>query len=277
MQTETATLQPDAAKQAVRDFWQEAACGEDLYLREVSREGYLEQAQQRYALEPYIPTFAQFATARGRDVLEIGVGLGADHQQFAAAGARLRGIDLTERAITHARRRLGLFGLQSNLAVGDAENLPFAADTFDIVYSWGVIHHSPDTPAAVAQIHRVLRPGGVARIMIYHKWSLVGYMLWIRYALLRLRPWLGLRAIYARYLESPGTKAYSVAEAQRLFAAFSSTQVRTVLTHGDLLESVAGQRHGGPLLTLARRIWPRTLLKRLAPGQGLFMLIEAVK
>jgi SAM-dependent methyltransferase len=277
MQIETGTRQPDTDKQAVRDFWQQASCGEDLYLHEVSREGYIEQARQRYALEPYIPGFAQFAQARDRDVLEIGVGLGADHQQFAAAGARLRGIDLTERAITHARRRLALFGLQSNLAVGDAENLPFDSNTFDIVYSWGVIHHSPDTPAAVAQIHRVLRPGGVARIMIYHKWSLVGYMLWIRYALLRLRPWLGLRAIYARYLESPGTKAYSVAEARQLCAAFSSTRVRTVLTHGDLLESAAGQRHGGPLLAIARRLWPRTLLKRLAPGQGLFMLIEAVK
>src|SRR6185437_938934 len=106
--------------------------------------------------------------------------------------------------------------------------------------------------------------GGVAKVMIYHKWSLVGYMLWVRYALLRLQPWMTLTQVYARYLESPGTKAYSVTEARQLFAAFSSVQIRTWLTHGDLLESAAGQRHGGALLSLARTIWPQRLLRRYA-------------
>lgn len=81
--------------------------------------------------------------------------------------------------------------------------------------------------------------------MIYHKWSLVGLMLWIRYALLGLRPWRSLTEVYARYLESPGTKAYSVAEARALFADFKEVRIRTLLTHGDLLESGAGQRRRG--------------------------------
>ena len=113
--------------------------------------------------------------------------------------------------------------------------------------------------------------------MIYHKWSLVGYMLWLRYALLRMRPWTTLTEIYARYLESPGTKAYSPAEARRMFAAFKELDIRTVLTHGDLLDSAAGQRHGGALLSIARRLWPRRLLRRYAGAHGLFMLIRAVK
>jgi len=113
--------------------------------------------------------------------------------------------------------------------------------------------------------------------MIYHKWSLVGLMLWIRYALPGLKPWLSLREIYARYLESPGTKAYSVADARVLFSQFSEVNIRTVLTHGDLLESAAGQRHRGPLLSLARKLWPRQAIQRLLPGAGLFMLIEAKK
>lgn len=79
------------------------------------------------------------------------------------------------------------------------------------------------------------------------------------------------------YLESPGTKAYSVAEARALFADFSDVQIRTVLTHGDLLESGAGQRHRGALLTVARRVWPRGVIRRVLPGAGLFMLIQAVK
>lgn len=264
-------------KQAVLDFWERASCGEELYLHDLGKDAYAEQARRRYQLEPYIENFAAFAAAAGRKVLEIGVGLGADHQRFAAAGAELSGIDLTERAVAHVRRRLGLFGLASQLSTGDAENLPFETASFDVVYSWGVIHHSPNTPRAVAEVYRVLRADGIARIMIYHTWSLVGYMLWARYALLRLRPWMSLAEVYGRYLESPGTKAYSVRRAKQMFAAFRSVEIKTVLTHGDLLESAAGQRHGGALLSMARRLWPRALLRRFARGQGLFMLITAVK
>jgi SAM-dependent methyltransferase len=264
-------------KQAVHDFWERAACGEELYLRTAAADSYLTQARRRYELEPYIEPFADFAGCSGRRVLEIGVGLGADHQRFAQAGAVLSGIDLTTRAVEHTQRRLALLGLQSALSVGDAEKLPFAAGSFDVVYSWGVIHHSPNTARAVEEIHRVLRPGGTARVMIYHKWSLVGYMLWMRYALGQLKPWTTLSAIYARCLESPGTKAYTLAQARRMFAAFSRVELRIQLTHGDLLESAAGQRHGGRLLALARRLWPRGLLRRVARGHGLFMLISAVK
>jgi SAM-dependent methyltransferase len=172
---------------------------------------------------------------------------------------------------------LAAFGLASKLAVGDAENLDLPDESFDRVYSWGVLHHSPDPPRAISEVWRVLKDGGDARIMIYHKWSMVGLMLWLRYALLGFKPWVTLAEIYARYLESPGTKAYSVAEARRLFAAFSEVRIQTVLTHGDLLESGAGQRHQGGLLTLARRIWPRGLIRQFFPHAGLFMLIEARK
>lgn len=264
-------------KAQVHDFWDRASCGEELYLSGQDQAAYRAQADKRYELEPYIPAFAGFAEARGSRVLEIGVGLGADHQRFAEAGADLWGIDLTGRAVGHTRRRLAAFGLSSRLAVGDAESLGFPDASFDRVYSWGVLHHSPDTPKAIAEVWRVLKPGGEARIMIYHKWSLVGLMLWVRYALLGLKPWLTLQEIYARYLESPGTKAYSVAEARALCSDFSQVEICTVLTHGDLLESSAGQRHRGLLLTLARKLWPRRLIRWLLPGAGLFMLIEARK
>jgi SAM-dependent methyltransferase len=267
----------NTSKQDVHDFWNEASCGEALYLQELTREGYEAQARARYTLEPYIPGFAGFESSRGKRVLEIGVGLGADHQQFAQAGADLCGIDLTERAVEHTRRRLAACGCSSMLAVGDAENLAFEDERFDRVYSWGVLHHSPDTPRTVSEVWRVLKCGGEARVMIYHTWSLVGVMLWVRYALLRLRPWTSLRQIYSRYLESPGTKAYTVAEARRLFSAFSVVRIRTVLTHGDLLESGAGQRHQGGMMAVARRIWPRSIFRRFFPGLGLFMLIEARK
>lgn len=265
------------SKEQVHDFWNDASCGEDLYLQGRDRAAYDAQAARRYELEPYILDHAAFETVRGKRVLEIGVGLGADHQRFAQGGADLYGIDLTSRAVEHTARRLAAYGLTSRLSVGDAEQLDFADGSFDYVYSWGVLHHSPDTPAAIAEVWRVLKPGGSARVMIYHRWSLIGLMLWLRYAALAFRPWQSLSDIYARHLESPGTKAYSVREARRLFSRFSDVEISVVLTHGDLLDSGAGQRHASGLLSIARRLWPRALLRRLAPGLGLFMLIQARK
>jgi ubiquinone/menaquinone biosynthesis C-methylase UbiE len=210
-------------------------------------------------------------------VLEIGVGLGADHQQFAEAGADLWGIDLTERAVEHTRRRLSAFGLGSQLALGDAEHLDFPDETFDRVYSWGVLHHSPDTPKAFDEVWRVLKQGGCASLMIYHKRSMIGFMLWLRYGLLAGQPLRTWADIYAHHLESPGTKAYTFAEARQLCARFADCRIATVLTHGDLLASQAGQRHRGWLLNVARKIWPRWLIRRFFPNAGLFMLIEARK
>lgn len=267
----------DAAKRDVQQFWDRAACGEDLFLEGRQREHYEEQAKTRYALEPYIPGFAGFEATHGKRVLEIGVGLGADHERFALAGADLVGIDLTPRAVAHTAARIAHRQLASALCVADAERLPFPDATFDCVYSWGVIHHSPDTAKAVAEILRVLKQGGVARVMIYHKHSLVGLMLWLRYALFALAPFTSLRTIYARHLESPGTKAYSKREARRLFEGFSSLNLVVELSHGDLLSEHVGQRHQGRALSFARRIWPRRWVAKYLRAFGLFLCVTATK
>ncbi|MCX5724489.1 MAG: class I SAM-dependent methyltransferase [Nitrospirae bacterium] len=267
----------DDRTKAVRDFWNEASCGERLLLEALDKSGYVAQLYKRYELEPFIEPFAGFDASRDLDVLEIGVGLGADHQRFAQAGARLTGIDLTERAVAHTGRRFELLGLKSDLRVADAESLPFADESFDLVYSWGVLHHAPDTAKAIDEVWRVLRRGGTAKMMIYHTHSLVGYMLWLRYGLLAGKPWRSLRDIYAQHLESPGTKAYTEAEAREMCTRFTRCEMAPVLTHGDLLESEAGQRHRGWLLSLAKQLWPCRLLRWALPKHGLFMLIEAHK
>jgi SAM-dependent methyltransferase len=265
------------SKAAVHDFWNDAACGEKLLLPSFDIEGFQAQSAERYRLEPYIVPFADFDGSTGRDVLEIGLGLGADHERFARAGANLHGVDLTPRAVEITRRRLAMQGLASDLRVGDAEALPFPDGSFDVVYSWGVIHHSPNTAQAAREILRVLKPGGHFRVMVYHTWSLVGLMLWLRYGLARGRPLTSLSEIYATHLESPGTKAYTCREAARLFAGASHVVTRVELTHGDLLASGAGQRHEGRVLAIARRIWPRWLLRRVAGRFGLFLLVSGTK
>jgi SAM-dependent methyltransferase len=156
----------------VHDFWNRGSCGEVYAGQGTDQERYAQVSKLRYELEPYLCPFARFEEAQDKDVLEIGVGMGSDHQKLAEASPRsLRGLDLTDRALEHTRQRFQAFGLNSELASGNAEKLTFADNSFDFVYSWGVIHHSPDTPQAAREILRVLRPGGVARVMIYHRRS----------------------------------------------------------------------------------------------------------
>jgi SAM-dependent methyltransferase len=265
-------------KQRVRDFWEQAPCGEVYAQGGSPRERFEAQARTRHQLEPYLPAFARFADGRGRNVLEVGVGMGTDHLEWARAGPRsLAGIDITPTAVAYTKERLALHDLRSNLVVADAESLPFPDASFELVYSWGVIHHSPDTAAAVGEIRRVLRVGGRARVMIYHGQSLVGYMLWLRRGLLAGQPWRSLRDIYAQHLESPGTKAYSLAAARRLFADFTEVRLSTQLGPGDLLLGQAGQRQGGVFLALARALYPRALVRRFLSGFGLYLLIEATR
>jgi ubiquinone/menaquinone biosynthesis C-methylase UbiE len=266
------------SKQTVHDFWNDASCGENMLMRGDSlREQFQNQMKTRYEWEPEILSFTEFEKHRGKKVLEIGVGLGADHQKWAEAGVNLSGIDLTERAIQNTQRRFEVFGLKSDLRVADAENLPFADNSFDVVFSWGVLLYCPDIHRAMEEVRRVLKPGGVAIMMLYNTYSMVGYMLWVRYALLRLRPWRSLKEIYHYHLESEGTQAFSVKEVQEMLHNFSSVEVDINLSHGDLLTSGAGQRHEGILLDIARAIWPRSLIRRFFPSHGLFIKIKAQK
>lgn len=264
-------------KENVKAFWDEASCGEKLFLEGLSKNAYQEHSEKKYALEPELLSFSEFDKFYALKTLEVGVGMGSEHLKLAEAGAILYGIDLTPRAVEHTKRRLNLFGYKSIIQQGDAENLQFEDMFFDAVYSWGVIHHSPNTQKAVDEIYRVLKPGGFAKIMIYHKHSLVGYMLWLRYGLMSLRPYRTLNYIYHNYLESPGTKAYTIKEAKELFLKFNIKSIKSQLGHGDLLTSQAGQRHKGFFLSFARFIWPRWFFKRYMKGFGLALLLTVEK
>ncbi len=265
-------------KEKVKEFWDRSSCGEVYAVGQSENEYYASESKARYELEPYIPEFAKFYEGKGKDILEIGVGMGTDHSEWAKSNPKsLSGVDLTPRAIEHTKKRLSLLGLTSNLREADAERLPFDDHSFDLIYSWGVLHHSPNTPQAIKEVFRVLRPGGIARIMIYHKYSLTGYMLWTRYALLTGNPCKPLHDIYFDHLESPGTKAYSVEEARNMFAPFSKVNTKVQLSFGDLLEGSVGQRHRGILLSVAKTLWPRKLLRSVFKNHGLMLLIEAHK
>src|SRR5256714_13529819 len=159
-------------KERVRAFWQTHPCGTKFSNAEMgTREFFASLEAHRYRKEWHIPIAANFAATRGLKVLEIGCGMGIDGAQFAKAGADYTGIDLTEAAVELARKRFALSDLNGEFRVSDAENLDFNDGSFDLVYSHGVLHHTPDIEAAVREIYRVLKPGGRAIVMLYHRGS----------------------------------------------------------------------------------------------------------
>ncbi len=165
-------LLDEQLKERVRAFWQAHPCGTKFSDAEIgTREFFARIEAHRYEKEWHIPAAADFTNTRGLKVLEIGCGIGTDGAQFAKAGADYTGVDLTDAAIELARKRFELFGLTGKFQIADAENLEFPNESFDVVYSHGVLHHTPDINAAVQEIHRVLKPGGRAIVMLYHRGS----------------------------------------------------------------------------------------------------------
>lgn len=249
----------DATKVEVHGFWTRTPCGSwDASAPEGTREYYDQIEKRRYELEPFIHRYADFASTRGQKVLEIGVGLGTDHIQFARAGAELHGVDLTERSIELVRRRLSIEGLSSDLQVADAEHLPFPDDCFDVVYSWGVLHHTPGTPRAIAEAIRVLAPGGRICVMVYSRHAWVSYGLWMRHGPLSRRPLRPIADVLHHHMESLGTKGYTKREARRMFAGVAELQIEKVATPYDV-------EYAGGLARLT------------GPQLGFFMVIRGVK
>lgn len=230
-------------KKYVFSFWNTKACGvEHTKAVKYSKQYFDEIEAYRYRIEPEIFAFAQFTRHYGQTVLEIGTGAGTDFLQWARAGATIYGIDLTQESINHVQKRLALYDFKAKqLDVGDCESLPYPDNTFDLVYSWGVIHHTPDTPQALKEIIRVCRPSGEMKIMVYHRYSLVVLWLWIQKALLKGKPWKSFAWCLANYMESPGTKAYTKSEILALLAdqPVVDISIQTVSTVYDRLTLVA--------------------------------------
>jgi SAM-dependent methyltransferase len=231
-------------KERVRSYWEGEPCGMKTATAPfATREFFAQVEAERDRLEPYIADFARFGDWAGKDVLEVGVGLGTDFVRFVRAGARGVAVDLTEASVAAVRQRLELEGLDAEVRVADAESLPFEDASFDLVYSYGVLHHTPDTRRAVDEVRRVLRPDGEARIMLYSRRSWLALGAWLRWGLARGRPWASISDVLAAHLESPGTKAYTRRELDELFAGFSSVRYVRNVTPYD-------RRVAGPLAKL---------------------------
>ena len=224
-------------KLRAREQWSGDPCGA-MYDREHelgTREFFDEVERYRYQeYAPWMPRVMEFEKFRGARLLEVGCGMGTDLLQFARGGARCTGIDLTPRSVEITRHRFKLYGADGNFMISDGENLPFRSESFDVVYSNGVLHHTPDTAGSIREVHRVLRPEGVARIMLYHRNSL-NY--WVEIVL--RRGVLGMEFLRGRSAEDimsrviefsdhdarPLVKVYSRKQVRELFGMFTEVRV----------------------------------------------------
>jgi SAM-dependent methyltransferase len=265
----------DGAKvEAVRQ-WSADPCGAGPArgLTPGTREYFDRIDRNRYEVyAPWMERVLPLDSAEGCDVLEVGCGLGSDLLRFARGGARCHGVDLTPTHLALTAARFRVYGQRARLARADAEALPYAADSFDLAYSFGVIHHTPGTELAVSEIHRVLRPGGTAWVAVYHRdsayfwlWLVLVYGL-LHGALFR-RGWRGLLADIEQREASdaqPLVKVYTRASAARLFHEFR--EVRVTVHH---LEPTH--------FPVIRRLVPFRILRRLESRLGWYLVVQATK
>jgi 2-polyprenyl-3-methyl-5-hydroxy-6-metoxy-1,4-benzoquinol methylase len=160
----------------VRDYWDRRPCNIRHSTKPPGSREYFDEVEQRkYFVEPHIPAFAEFPRWQNKRVLEIGCGIGTDTMNFARQGAWVTAVDLSEKSLEMARKRAEVFGLTDHIQFchgsGEALDNILPAEPYDLVYSFGVIHHTPHPERVLEQIRHHVRPGSTVKIMVYHRYS----------------------------------------------------------------------------------------------------------
>ena len=270
------TITLEEEKKRAREQWGQDPCGA-VHGREHefgTRQFFDEVERYRYKeYAPWMKEVMGFDNFAGARLLEVGCGMGTDLLQFARGGARCTGVDLTPRSVEITRHRFNLYGERCDFLISDGERLPFADDSFDVVYSNGVLHHTPDTAGAISELYRVLRKGGVAKVMLYHRNSLNYWVeIILRRGLLRGDLFRGQspeqimsRCVeYSEHDAEPLVKVYSRREARALFKLFSEVEVE--------VEQMTREE-----LRVFRRVIPENLFRRLRRTIGWNVIITAKK
>jgi ubiquinone/menaquinone biosynthesis C-methylase UbiE len=227
------------AKEQAVATWTNRACG-SRNAEENAAAGTLaffhRMAERRYSRDdPWVPAVLDFASMAGKQVLEIGHGMGCDLVHAAKAGASVHGIDITPNHHEIARKHFAANGLQADLQLCDASQLPFASNSLDVVFSLGVLHHTNDTVRCVSEAYRVLKPGGTFVMALYNFWSLPHLHLLLSHGILRgnLRR-LGYRNLLSTIeggadgiTIKPLVKLYSRRAVRTILADFSETTIQT--------------------------------------------------
>jgi len=234
------TGRPDYKAAAVEQ-WTADPCGSSIAEGEPGSRTYFENlVRGRFEYGPWMPEALGYDETSGLRVLDVGCGQGIDVYRYALAGADATGVDLTPRHVELARLHLEAMGLEAEIVQGDAEQLPFADASFDRVSSNGVLHHTPDMPAALREIRRVLVPGGEARVIVYnrnsfHYWlTQVLYEGVLRGGLVKERSMAGVLSRGVEYSSigaRPLVNVYSPKQVRKMLQAAGLEGVRTAVRH----------------------------------------------
>ena len=249
--------EPDTTVETVKEFWESHVNNEYYTNEQRASDAYFRDIEDRRYRAHYNlrELFASLAGSKGR-LLEIGCGIGVDSIQLAKCGFDVTAVDLTESALAVAKEFAAHRDVTVDFRLGNAERLDFSDGEFDVVYSFGVLHHTPDIEKAVSEVRRVLRPGGTAYVMLYHKYSLVNLV----HRVFRL-PYESPRD---RDDHCPVVYTFSKRSARELFGEFSDVSIHAAypFTYGF-----------GPL-TMKTPIW---LLRPLGRAMGWHLMITAVR
>ena len=224
-------MKKEVNKNQIKEFWEQGPpmgfIGENY--------SYEQKRNFRYSLQDYMHDTFRFEDFKGQKVLEIGCGAGIDSAEFARNGALVTSTDFTERSVQSTKELLTEAKLPVNVLQADATKLQFEDNTFDCVYSFGVLHHIPNIEKVLAEIKRVLKPGGRIMVMLYHKKSLLyGYsIVYLRGIEEKQLEKLSMEELLAKYSErkedNPYTRVYTKEEAIELYSRYfqsCTTEVR---------------------------------------------------
>jgi len=172
----------DVPIEEVRGFWNQRPCNIRHSPQQVGTREYFNEVEKRkYFVEPHIREFAAFDRWKNKKVLEIGCGIGTDTVNFARHGAKVTALELSEKSLDLAAKRAEVYGLQEDIRFfqGNAEDLSecVPVEPYDLVYSFGVIHHTPHPERVIDQIRSYVIPGSTVKIMVYNRRS--WKVLWI--------------------------------------------------------------------------------------------------
>lgn len=243
---------------SIKEFWTRNVNAERIVGRPVTlyargEQGYFDDLErQRYRSHRHLVPWIE-SLRPGARVLELGCGVGLDSYRMARLGLDVTALDLTEVAVRTARMRFLREGLGARFLTGSAERLPLRDGEFDYVYSFGVLHHASDTQRCIQEVHRVLKPGGEARIMLYHRRSLNEFVHRVTRVPFEERDQL-----------CPVVRRFTRGEVRELFRAFSTVEMH--------LDYLFGEGYGA-----LYRLTPQWLYGVGSRALGWHIMIRAVR
>lgn len=270
------------AKRQVTSVWGASPAG-SIYAKDLepgTREFFEASATLRNGYEmAWMFDLIPFASFGGRKVLELGCGAGYDAMELCRNGADYTGIDLTPQNIARTRSHLGLFGFQPTVQEADAEHLPFEDGRFEVLFSNGVLHHTPDMPRAFREAYRVLQPGGAFWVIVYHKHSIFHWL-----TLFLFDHVLRLGFLKRSFKDRLGQIEFTTSADLPLVNVYSRAELRDILRGAGfqvdglwVRKLVKEDLPNIPLLGRLSRYLPQAWLDKLGERWGWYVIAKARK